>query len=252
MTKSEAQKRIVDDLAASGLRRGGALLVHSSLSSMGKVRGGAETVIRGLLEALGPEGTLLMPALSYIHVHWEKPVFDVSRTPSCVGAIPEFFRRRRGTVRSVHPTHSVCGVGAQAEAILDGHRLDETPCGPHSAYRLLRDLGGQILFLGCGLRPNTSMHGVEELVEPAYLFGPVMECRIILPDGTETQVNCQRHDFVGWGQRYDRLGPLIEEDGLKVGKVLEAAVHFVECPIMWERAEAALRCDPFYFVEERE
>jgi len=252
MTESEAQKRIADDLAASGLRRGGTVLVHSSLSSMGRVPGGCETVIRGLLDVLGPEGTLLMPALSYIHVHWERPVFDVNRTPSCVGTIPESFRITRGTIRSVHPTHSVCGVGAQAEGILHRHRLDETPCGPHSAFRQLRDLGGQILFLGCGLRPNTSKHGVEELVEPPYLFGPLMECRIFLADGTETRANCRRHDFVGYGQRYDRLGPLIEGDGLTVGKVLEATVHLVECPIMWERAEAALRRDPFYFVERRD
>jgi len=81
--------------------------VHTSLRSLGKVPGGAETVVRGLLYALGENGTLLTPALSYASVGVNNPVFDVLHTPSCVGALPEYFRTRPGTIRSVHPTHSV-------------------------------------------------------------------------------------------------------------------------------------------------
>ncbi len=219
---------------------------------MGHVPGGAETVIRGLWDALGPDGMLLMPALSYTYVNAAYPVFDVLRTPSNIGTIPEIFRTGPGTMRSVCPTHSVCGVGAQVERFLKGHHLDETPCGSHSPYRMLRDAGGQILFIGCGLKPNTSMHGVEELVEPPYLFGPTLSYRIIFPDGTETQLNCRRHDFAGYAQRYDRLGPLLKEDGLKIGTVLEATIHLLECRTMWEQAWAALQRDPLFFVEASE
>ncbi|MCD6333813.1 MAG: AAC(3) family N-acetyltransferase [Candidatus Latescibacteria bacterium] len=254
MTEFEAQQRIAQDLLSSGLRKGGAVLVHASLRSMGHVPGGAETVIRGLLDALGPDGTLLMPALSYTYVNAAHPVFDVLRTPSNIGTIAETFRTRLGTMRSVCPTHSVCGVGTQAEHLLKDHHLDESPCGSHSPYRMLRDAGGQILFLGCGLKPNTSMHGVEELVEPPYLFGPILSYRIILPDGTETHLNCRRHDFAGYAQHYDRIGPLLkeEEDGLKMGTVLAAAIHILECRAMWSQAWAALQRDPFFFVEARQ
>ena len=106
---------LVQDLLALGVRPGGALLVHASLRALGPLPpGGAEDVIRGLLEALGPDGTLLMPALSYASVSPRSPVFDVLVTPSCVGALPEFFRTRPGTLRSVHPTHSVCALGRLA------------------------------------------------------------------------------------------------------------------------------------------
>ncbi len=252
MSAHETQKRIAQDLLSSGLRRGGAVLVHSSLSSMGHVPGGAETVIRGLLDALGPDGTLLMPALSYTYVNAAHPAFDVRRTPSNIGTIPEAFRTRAGTMRSVCPTHSACGVGVQAERFLKDHHLGETPCGAHSPYRMLRDAGGQILFIGCGLKPNTSMHGVEELVEPPYLFGPTISYRIVLPDGTETQLNCRRHDFAGYAQRYDRLVPLLKEDGLKIGAVLAATIHLLECRPMWSQAYAALQRDPFFFVEAKQ
>jgi aminoglycoside 3-N-acetyltransferase len=252
MTEHEIQKRIAEDLLVAGLRRGGAVLVHSSLRSMGHVPGGAETVIRGLLDALGPDGTLLMPALSYTYVNATHPAFDVLRTPSNIGTIPEVFRTRPGTMRSVCPTHSVCGVGAQAERFLKDHHLDETPCGAHSPYRMLRDAGGQILFIGCGLKPNTSMHGVEELVEPPYLFGPVISYRVHLPDGTETLVRSRRHDFAGHAQRYDRIGPLLKDDSLRTGKVLAAPIHILECRAMWEQAQAALQRDPFFFVEAKQ
>src|SRR5690606_7869867 len=102
----------------------------------------------------------------------EQPEFDLVRTPSNVGTLAEYFRTRPGTIRSLHPTHSICGTGKRTAELLADHARDFTPCGPHSPLTKLPEVGGQILMLGCSLRPNTSMHGVEELVEPPYLFGP--------------------------------------------------------------------------------
>ncbi|MBM3241244.1 AAC(3) family N-acetyltransferase [Candidatus Poribacteria bacterium] len=251
LNEEKTQIQIANDLKALGLREGGVLLVHASLRSLGKVPGGAETIVRGLLHALGENGTLIMPALSYAHVDVNNPVFDVLNTRSCVGALPEYFRTLPGTIRSVHPTHSVSGVGAKAESLLKEHYLDITPCGEHSPFRRLRKVRGQILFLGCGLRPNTSMHAVEELVQPPYLLGNPVEYRIILAPGKEIKMRVRRHNFGIWAQRYDRLGTLLDENGLKKGKVLEATVDLIDCEQMWERALIALKKEPFFFVEKR-
>lgn len=246
---SEARDRIARELVEAGLRTGGAVLVHSSLRSLGTVPGGPETVILGLLDGLGPEGTLLLPALSYATVGEANPRFDVTATRSCVGAIPEHFRTRTGTLRSVCPTHSVCGVGPGAEWLLGGHHEDSTPCGPNSPFRRLRECGGQVLMLGCGLTPNTSMHAVEELVEPPYLFAGSVEYRVKRADGSEVMARLRRHGFEGYAQRYDRLAAVLPPGGMRVGRVLTATVQVIECPAMWEAAEAALRRDPLYFVE---
>ena len=253
MTPEQAQNRLAQDLASLGLRSGGVVLVHSSLSSLGQVAGGSESVVRGLLQALGPVGTLLMPALSYQLVHVDQRVFDVSRTSSCVGAIPEHFRLRRGTQRSLHPTHSVCGAGAQVAAVLADHHLDRTPVGEHSPFRRLRDHSGQVLFLGCSMVPNTSMHGVEELVEPPYLFGRTISYTLVNADGGKSEITYRSHGFGGglWGQRYERLEALLGPDELRVGAVLEATAHLVEAEAMWRRGEEALRGDPLFFVERR-
>jgi aminoglycoside 3-N-acetyltransferase len=251
-TERETRDRIMEDLLALGVRPGGLVLMHSSLSSLGYVPGGPESVIQGLIQALGDNGTLLLPALSYEYVGKQNPVFDVLRTPSCVGAIPEYFRLRPGTLRSVHPTHSVCAIGAQAPSMTGDHHLDHTPVGPHSPFRKVRDLGGQLLFLGCGLRPNTSMHGVEELAEPPYLYGEMIRYRVILADGRELTLDSRHHGFQGYGQRYDCLEPLLDQETeLRTGKVLDAQVHLIEAQPMWGKALAAYRRDPLYFVEQR-
>ncbi|OSC63358.1 AAC(3) family N-acetyltransferase, partial [Streptomyces sp. 4F] len=44
-----------------GVRSDDTLLVHSSLSSLGWVCGGPVAVVQGLLDALGPDGTLVVP-----------------------------------------------------------------------------------------------------------------------------------------------------------------------------------------------
>jgi len=108
------EQRLRRDLEALGVRSGRVLLVHSSLSSLGVVSGGAATVIDALRALLGPEGTLVMPSHT-----WDRPgrgdfAFDIGKTPSCVGAISEKFRTMPGAIRSLHPTHSVVALGPKA------------------------------------------------------------------------------------------------------------------------------------------
>jgi aminoglycoside 3-N-acetyltransferase len=242
------------ELLHLGVRPGGVLLVHASLRALGlgkDIPNRPEVVFSALLEALGPDGTLLMPALSYAFVGGEQMVFDVLRTPSCVGAIPEAFRVRAGTLRSIHPTHSVCGVGRRAEELLSGHENDQTPCGPNAAFAQLPQAGGQVLFLGCGLRPNTSLHAIEEQVEPVYLYSRVKEYQIIHADGRRTQMRVRSHGFRYWEQRYERLEGLLGK-GLRKGKVLQAGCHLVDATVMWDAALARLRRDPLYFVETKQ
>jgi aminoglycoside 3-N-acetyltransferase len=249
----KARRRISEDLVGCGVIRGGTLLVHSSLSALrhgsgADVPGGAETVIRGLLEVLGAEGTLLMPALSYATVNLDAPVFDARTTPGNVGIIPETFRLCEGTLRSTHPSHSVCAIGPRAEELLSDHEMDETPCGTHSPFQRLRQ-GGQLLFLGCGIRPNTSMHAVEEVAEAPYLFGDRVTWRGTTMDGREVGGRYQQHGFDGWRQRYDRMEALLPSDALRRGTVLGSDAVLIQIPEMWTAGLVAIKRDPYHFVQ---
>jgi aminoglycoside 3-N-acetyltransferase len=244
-----AADRIAEDLRRLGVSEGGVLLVHSSLSALGFVSGGPETVIRGLRQALGTEGTLMMPALSYERVTTKRPFFDVRRTPSNVGAIPEAFRKRPGTARSMHPTHSVCAVGPRTGELLSDHDQDRTPCGPHSPFRKLPAVDGQLLMLGCGLRPNTSMHAIEETVVPPYLFGPELTYVLTYADGRTVERTYTTHGFDGWEQRYDRVAEVLAAPAPVRGPVLQGEAHLIRARDLWDAVQAALAHDPLRFVE---
>ena len=59
-----SRDRLAAQLSDIGVERGGVLLVHASMRSLGPVDGGARTVADALRDALGPEGTLVVPAFT--------------------------------------------------------------------------------------------------------------------------------------------------------------------------------------------
>ena len=156
-------------------------MVHSSLGKVGWTVGGPVTVIRALLELLGPQGTLVMPAESpyvsdpsswddeRVSPDWHEtirahlPVFNPLTTPTTMGAIPEAFRTYPGTTRSDHPMVSVCANGQFASEITAEHSLDFCE-GRGTPFEKLYDLGAQTLLLGVGFNRCTSLHYAESLV----------------------------------------------------------------------------------------
>jgi aminoglycoside 3-N-acetyltransferase len=159
-----------------GMSRGDVVFVHSSLDQFEGFQGKFGDILSSLQEILGPEGTLLVPTLPFtgsaVEYVQERPIFDVSKTPSRMGLLTELFRRSPGVVRSIHPTHSVAAWGAKALHMTANHYLAETPCGRQSPYASLLDHGGKILFLGTDISVMTFFHMVEEELEPTMPFSP--------------------------------------------------------------------------------
>lgn len=257
MMNTHSKEQLKQDLHALGISAGDTVLMHSSYRSLGGVEGGAEGFFSAFLELLGPEGTLILPALSYESVTRQQPEFHLKSTPSCVGYLPEFFRTQvPGVIRSMHPTHSCCLLGRQAAALAADHELDDTPVGPHSPFAKLPETGGKILMLGCSLDHNTSMHGVEETAEPPYLFDRTQRVDYVLYDGDGRKL-CQhalRHSFSKNGvrcyeQRYSRVVPLLSGTEASHGNVLSADSWLLSAPAVWKKGHQKLLEDPFYFVE---
>jgi aminoglycoside 3-N-acetyltransferase len=240
------QATLVSQLQALGLRRGDTVMVHSSFKALGIKE--PELIIQALLETVGDSGTLLMPALSYLQ---EPPeIHDTNLTPACVGFLPEYFRQRAGTVRSVHPTHSACGVGAQLHDWLGDHSKDHTPCGPHSPFSKLLYAPGKILMLGCGLLPNTTMHAIEEHAPPPYLFGAPKIYTLTDASGRTFEKAYVPHNFQDVTQRYDRVAGLLAGAALSQGIVGQAPSFLIRGEKLLEAALVRLRAEPFYFVDQ--
>ncbi len=183
---------IADDLSALGVSPGTILLVHSSLSSLGWVCGGAVSVVLALEKALGSEGTLVMPTHSgdlsepsrwrnppIPESWWEvvrrgMPAYDADMTPSRgVGVVPECFRKQRGTVRSSHPSVSFAARGPKAKALTAGDALD-FPTGDGSLLARLYDMDGWVLLLGADFQCATSLHLAEYRAK--YASRKVIRC----------------------------------------------------------------------------
>lgn len=154
------------DLRTLGVAAGTALVVHASLRRIGRVAGGAEGVIRVLMDMLTPEGALMMPAfsgqLSDPAESRNRPQpFDPVRTPSQdMGAIAETFRKLPGVYRSNHPVQSLAAWGRHAEELAADHGLD-WPLGPDSPLGRLCERGGQVLLIGVGHNRNSTLHLAE-------------------------------------------------------------------------------------------
>lgn len=163
-------KDILLSLRELGVKKGDILLVHSSLSSFGHVNRGATTVIEAMLESVGAEGTVVVPTLTGTEKDGpdNPPIFDVRKTPCWTGRIPTEFMKRPQSRRSLHPTHSVSGIGPLVPFLINGHENSTTPCGKNSPYYRLAEKGGYILLVGVDQESNTTIHTTEELAEVPY------------------------------------------------------------------------------------
>lgn len=167
---------VIQALTAVGVRPGQSIMVHTSLSSLGYVCGGAQTVIEALMECVGKEGTIMMPSQSWKNldpeagVHWEEPkewwqiirdhwpAYDKAITPTnTMGAVAEMFRRWPGVLRSDHPARSVAAWGKHAEYLTRDHDLSNI-FGDGSPVGKLYELDGYVLLIGVGYDKNTSLH----------------------------------------------------------------------------------------------
>lgn len=208
-----------------GIRRGETLIVHSSLKAAGWIVGGPEVVMRALLDTVGPEGTVIMPAQTWKNldpstgVHWEQPeewwplirdswpAYDPATTPSIgMGLLAETLRTWPGAVRSAHPARSFAAVGRHASYLTADHDLHNI-FGEGSPLAKLYELDGRILLFGVGHDKNTSLH----LAEMRASFPKTMttEHSAIMTDGKRVWTPYETpavddSDFVELGTEFEK------------------------------------------------
>ncbi|HVJ49628.1 AAC(3) family N-acetyltransferase [Desulfitobacterium sp.] len=173
------RQSISKDLGGLGIQQGMTVMVHSSLSALGWVNGGAVTVIQALMDVVTASGTIVMPTHSGDYsdpalwgnppvpgewcpiIRETMPVFEPEVTPSRgMGTIPEVFRKWSGAVRSSHPAYSFAAWGRNAAYIVANQTID-LPLGEQSPLSRVYDLDGYVLLLGVGFGNNTSFHLAE-------------------------------------------------------------------------------------------
>jgi aminoglycoside 3-N-acetyltransferase len=211
---------LVQNLQSIGIQKGDSLLVHSSLSKMGYLEDGPDTLIDALLEVIGSEGNLLMPsspnALLQLDYIKSNTLFDVYNSPSKLGAITEVFRKRNGVVRSLNATEPVCALGPDAQFFTEGHFNELTPYTKKSPFYRLTEKKGKILYVGVTLaNAGTSLHLLEDATDfkyPVY-FSEIFDVKIKDSTGRIHEVKTKVHNPVYSKKRMcDDLLPLFLEE----------------------------------------
>lgn len=189
-------------LRAGGLGRGDGAFVQASLSRFGEIEGGPDAVLEALGSVLGPEGLVAMPAFPLTggmaeHLRGD-PTFDVRHTPSAMGALSERFRQRPGTLRSLHPTHSVCAAGPGAEELVAGHAAAATPFGAGTPFARMVERGMHQVWLGTDVDAFTIYHAFECLLGDRFplrvLLDEPVDARCVDAAGRERTVPTLVHD----------------------------------------------------------
>ena len=192
---------------------GAVMFVHSAMSKLGYVEGGADTLVAALRGMVVEErkGTVAVPTFSMTGGMAETlragEVFDIRNTPSGTGRITELLRLQPDAHRSLHPTHSVAAIGPRAAWLVSGHHLGSRAFGPSSPLGTALEADGFILGLGVDLGPVTFYHVLEDLgsfPRPVYTLDSPLGAVCLDEQGRRVDLRVMAHDPAASATRIDR------------------------------------------------
>ena len=221
------KQEIAAGLEKMGLTSGDIVLLHSSLSSFGKVDGGAEAVVNAFLNVLTESGTLVVPTFGNL------------------GIITDVVKAHPQAVSSIHPLASVAAIGASAEKICRDHWKSELAHAEDTPYVRIADNGGYVCLLGVDQDRNTTLHTVEELLRLPYLK-TTAEKTFSTPEG---QVSKSWPFFPGPHRDFIGLDSILRESGkMKIGRIGNSVLRLIRSQDLIAVCVAAGRKDPAFVL----
>lgn len=202
--------QLLESLQSAGVVAGDILFVHSSLSRIGNVTGGPQTVVDALLESVGDSGTVVMPAYrsadEYLAILCAGDVLDLRTAPSLTGKITEALRLMPGTHRSSHPFSSCVARGSRAQYIVANHQDDPRICHAGSPVGRALELDAKIVGLGTDVGTITLYHCLEDMWDGLQIHPYAAPFTATYIDATGVRVSriLLRHDPEVSKYRVDR------------------------------------------------
>lgn len=212
---------IIEALRQMGLKAQDKIMLHSSLSSMGHVEGGADAVVEAFLEVLGTDGILMVPTFTHSGTEY----FDPLKSPSKNGAITETARRHPRAIRSLHPTHAVTAIGPGAAALVCDD-LERGPLGMDCALDRLAKRNGAILLLGVDHQTNSTIHIGEDYAGDSdrhKRWSPENPKRVILNHPEQGEIEILITSMMGSTIAFNRMeDTLRERQRIRDGRIGDA------------------------------
>ncbi len=247
------KQEMINGFQSLGLTEGDVLQVHSSYKSLGGVEGGPQTVIDGLLETIGDEGTLIMPAFNFDFckgIPW-----DFQNTPSHMGIITELVRQNPESWRVFHPIYSFSVLGKYKEEL--GKIRNRSAYAADSVFGQLRRLSAKIMVIGLDYTNSmTYFHHVEEIEGVDYRYMKEFTGEIIDQNGhssEETFSMLVRDIDMGVITEVNPMGALMEKAGIiQKTKIGEADVAMMKASDVYEFTVIEMKRDPklLYYIDK--
>lgn len=236
VTKTLAKNELCDQLSFIGVKAGMALEVHSSLSSIGYIIGGEETLNDALLQVLG-EGTLVMACQASKNsepLQWEDNSIDFrlmdkirTVTPgynpetadiSSMGRQAENLRNRANTFFSYHPNSGFMANGKEARALMASQPLNFPLATGSPLDKMYHHPNSYILLIGVGYSKATGLHFGECMSKTREI---ILQGGSVIKDG---QTSWKKYlDYQLDSSEFEIIGKLMEKNRMvKVGKLGEA------------------------------
>lgn len=174
--KIDSFQMIVDYIKSLDINKGDILIVHSSMDSLSLTGVSPKQYIDMLLDLVGEEGTLVIPAFPLYRDRDLKNfngetvyIYNPNRIPSSTGMIPNIFLRYPGVIRSNFPWNSLCAKGKYAEAMMENNMDTDLVHGKNSAWAFCLEHHAKILLLGVHANhTTTAVHAAEDLMDEEW------------------------------------------------------------------------------------
>ncbi len=228
-TKEDLKQQLV----CMNIQKNDTVLIHTSMRAIGPVEGGADTVIDAFCEYL-EDGLFLVPTHTWLSVHGGSPIYDVTSSPTCIGALPAAAAFRKDGVRSLHPTHSIWGHGKNAAEFLKGDEIAYSGGTPGTSWSRLGDRNAKILLIGVGHDSNTFIHSIEERAGLPDRLSPEISYMVTVVDAEGNRYthpyyynHCSKSPNVShFYTNFEK--PLVEMGAQTMGKLGNADVRIVD------------------------
>jgi aminoglycoside 3-N-acetyltransferase len=174
--KTYRQSDLMESIEAVGIKRGDTVIVRSDVTAFGVPAVASRREICSplflgaiadcFIEAVGPSGTLMMPAYTYSFCEGRE--FDVKRSPSTVGLLTEYFRKMPGVTRTLEPIFSMAIYGAGKKYFSE---ISNSCFGEGSIYDKIYARGAKMAAFGLAQREAiTAIHYAEARAKVPYRF----------------------------------------------------------------------------------
>ncbi|MBI3321160.1 MAG: AAC(3) family N-acetyltransferase [Candidatus Omnitrophica bacterium] len=257
MVSQESLRAALDRV---GIAEGDLVVVKADLAYLGPLDGvqSKEEHLHALYGVLrrqvGERGTLVVPASSE-RLCESGEDFILEDTPSEMGLLSEFLRRRPDARRSLHPFASYAAEGPLADAIVAG--VSKHAFGPDTPKARLIERGAKVLNIGIPPeRTNSVVHHAEQLMGVPYRYHKEFPNRVFAEGryvGTDYLMSVRRKECQIQLNHNQRLIELFRQQGHAIQRVSVTATAVIACHdlrAMFEACVTLLKHDIYGLLVE--